>query len=70
MTTLSFCSKYDILSITIDEPEAINREAVLIYLQGARDALQSARYNLDGGSYGVAVNRVYYAFFYAVQRYF
>jgi len=45
--------------------KAINREAVLIYLQGAQDALQSARYNLDGGFYGVAINRAYYAFFYA-----
>ena len=49
----------------MDKSEEINKEAVLIYLEGARDALQSARYNLDGGFYGVAVNRAYYAFFYA-----
>jgi len=35
----------------MDEPEAINPEAVLIYLDGAR-------HNLDGDFYGVAVNRV------------
>jgi uncharacterized protein (UPF0332 family) len=49
----------------MDKSEEINKEAVLIYLEGARDALQSARYNLDGGFYGVTVNRAYYAFFYA-----
>jgi uncharacterized protein (UPF0332 family) len=51
--------------MTMNEPEPINREAVLIYLAGSREALQSARYNLDGGFYGVAVSRAYYAFFYA-----
>jgi len=49
----------------MDEPEIINMEAVLLYLDGARNALQSARYNLDGGFDGVAVNRAYYTFFYA-----
>lgn len=49
----------------MDESEITNREAVLVYLDGARKAIQSARYNLDGGFYGVAVNRAYYAFFYA-----
>jgi len=49
----------------MDEPELISREAVLVYLDGARDALRSAQYNLDGVFYGVAVNRAYYAFFYA-----
>jgi hypothetical protein len=42
----------------MDEPEAINPEAVLIYLDGARNALRGARHNLDGDFYGVAVNRV------------
>ncbi len=50
--------------LAMDEPELINREAVLVYLDGARDVLRSAQYNLDGGFYGVAVNRAYYAFFY------
>jgi uncharacterized protein (UPF0332 family) len=49
----------------MDEPEIINREAVLLYLDGARNALRSAQYNLDGGFYGVVVNRAYYTFFYA-----
>jgi len=35
------------------------------YLDGALDALENARYNFDGGYYGMAVNRAYYAFFYA-----
>lgn len=48
-----------------NEPEAANGEASLIYIEGARNALASARYNLDGGYFGVAVNRAYYAFFYA-----
>jgi uncharacterized protein (UPF0332 family) len=42
-----------------------NKEAINIYIQGARDALKSAQYNLDGGYYRVAANRGYYAFFYA-----
>ena len=45
--------------------EKLNRDTVLVYLEGAREALHTARYNLDGGYYGVAVNRAYYAFFYA-----
>jgi uncharacterized protein (UPF0332 family) len=49
----------------MDKPEIINPEAVLVYVRGARDALRSARYNLDGAFYGVAVNRAYYPFFYA-----
>ncbi len=49
----------------MDEPETINSEAVLVYLDGARSALRGARHNLDGDFYGVAVNRAYYAFFYA-----
>jgi len=51
--------------MAMDKPNAINSEAVLVYVRGARDALRSARYNLDGDFYGVAVNRAYYAFFYA-----
>ncbi len=48
----------------MDESDLINWEAVLVYLDGARDALRSAQYNLDGDFYGVAINRAYYAFFY------
>ena len=49
----------------MNESEIVNQEAVLTYLNGARNALQSAHYNLDGGYCGVAANRAYYAFFYA-----
>ena len=49
----------------MNEPSLVNREAVLAYLEGARNALQGAQYNLDGGFDGIAVNRAYYAFFYA-----
>jgi uncharacterized protein (UPF0332 family) len=49
----------------MDESERVDREAIAVYIDGARDALSSAQYNLDGEFYGVAVNRAYYAFFYA-----
>jgi uncharacterized protein (UPF0332 family) len=49
----------------MDESTLTNRQAVLVYLDGARGALRSAQFNLDGGFYGVAVNRAYCAFFYA-----
>jgi uncharacterized protein (UPF0332 family) len=49
----------------MDELAPTNHEAVLVYLNGAQDALRSAQFNLDGDFYGVAVNRAYYAFFYA-----
>ena len=51
--------------MAMDESTLTNRKAVLVYLDGAREALRSAKFNLDGGFYGVAVNRAYYAFFYA-----
>ena len=47
------------------ESELINKQAVLVYLEGAQDALRTAQFNLDNDFYGVAVNRAYYAFFYA-----
>ena len=37
----------------MDESTLTNRQAVLVYLDGARDALRSAQFNLDGGFYGV-----------------
>jgi uncharacterized protein (UPF0332 family) len=49
----------------MDKSERINKEAVRIYLDGARNGLRGARHNLDGDFDGVAVNRAYYAFFYA-----
>jgi len=45
--------------------EPINKEAVASHINGARDALQSAQYGLDGDFYDVAINRAYYVFFYA-----
>ena len=48
----------------MNESELINKQAVLLYLDGAQDALRSAQFNLDGSFYGVAINRAYYAFFY------
>jgi uncharacterized protein (UPF0332 family) len=47
------------------ESELINKQGVLVYLDGAQDALQSAQFNLDGSYYGVAINRAYYTYFYA-----
>lgn len=47
------------------ESDSINKEAVLIYLEGAQDALRTAQFNLNHGFYGVAINRAYYTFFYA-----
>lgn len=44
-----------------------NREAICIYVEGAEEALKSAQYNFDGGFFGVAVNRGYYAFFYSAS---
>ena len=49
----------------MDERKPINYEAVIIYVDGAREALEGAQYNLNGDFYGIAVNRAYYAFFYA-----
>ena len=49
----------------MDDQSPVNREAALIYITGAHDALQGAQYNLDGGFHGIAANRAYYAFFYA-----
>ena len=53
------------LNIVMAKSDLINKEAVLAYVEGTRDALQSAQFNLDNGFYGVAINRAYYAFFYA-----
>jgi uncharacterized protein (UPF0332 family) len=49
----------------MNESELINRETVLVHLDGARDALRSAQYSFDGDFYGTAINRAYYAFFHA-----
>lgn len=49
----------------MNQSEPLNRETVLIHLDGAREALRSAQYDLDGDFYGPAISRAYYAFFYA-----
>lgn len=45
--------------------DSINKQAVLVYLEGAQDALRTAQFNLENDFYGVAISRAYYAFFYA-----
>jgi uncharacterized protein (UPF0332 family) len=45
--------------------EPINGEPVAIHFKGAQEALRNAHYALDGGFWGMAANRAYYAFFYA-----
>lgn len=48
----------------MSQSELINKDAIRIYLDGDREAIRTARFNFNGGFYGVAVNRAYYAFFY------
>jgi hypothetical protein len=43
----------------MSQSELINKEAIRLYLDGAWEAIRSAQFNLDGGFYGVAVNRAY-----------
>jgi uncharacterized protein (UPF0332 family) len=44
-----------------------DRQTAKIYLDAANEALEGSQYNLDGGYYGIAVNRAYYAVFYAAN---
>jgi uncharacterized protein (UPF0332 family) len=44
-----------------------SQEIILRYLQSAQDELKGAQHNLDGGFYGIAVSREYYAFLYAAN---
>lgn len=44
-----------------------NEELVRNYMQAAERALDGARFNLDGGYFGITANRAYYAFFYAAS---
>jgi uncharacterized protein (UPF0332 family) len=46
---------------------AENRETIRLYLQAAAEELQAAQHNINGGYYGVAVSRAYYAIFYAAS---
>lgn len=54
-----------ILNSVMVGSDVINKQAVLVYLEGAQDALRGAQFNLDNGFNGVTINRAYYAFFYA-----
>lgn len=47
--------------------ESTDRETVKTYLNAACEALAGSQYNLDGGYYAIAVNRAYYAVFYAAN---
>ena len=47
--------------------EFTDRQTVKTYLDAAHEALAGSQYNLDGGYYAIAVNRAYYAVFYAAN---
>jgi uncharacterized protein (UPF0332 family) len=47
--------------------EPTDRQTVKTYLDAAHEALAGSQYNLDGGYYAIAVNRAYYAVFYAAN---
>ena len=47
--------------------ESSKRQTVKTYLDAAHEALAGSQYNLDGGYYAIAVNRAYYAVFYAAN---
>ena len=47
--------------------ESTNRQTVKTYLDTAHEALAGSKYNLDGGYHAIAVNRAYYAVFYAAN---
>jgi uncharacterized protein len=45
----------------------VNAELVKLHMEAAHEALAAGQYTLDGGFYGVAVSRGYYACFYAAS---
>jgi uncharacterized protein (UPF0332 family) len=47
--------------------EPSDRQIVAIYLEASHEALAGSQYNLEGGYYSIAVNRAYYAVFYAAN---
>jgi uncharacterized protein (UPF0332 family) len=49
------------------ETDANEREEILLYIERARHMLQVATHNLDAGFFETAVNRAYYAIFYAAS---
>ncbi|RMF27482.1 MAG: HEPN domain-containing protein [Chloroflexi bacterium] len=50
-------------------PEEVRprRREVALYVEHAHRMLEVARHNLDAGFYASAINRAYYAFFYAAN---
>jgi uncharacterized protein (UPF0332 family) len=47
--------------------ESSERQTIKTYLDAAHEALAGSQYNLEGGHYSIAVNRAYYAAFYAAN---
>ena len=47
--------------------ESTERQTVKTYLDAANEALAGGQFNFDGGYYAIAVNRAYYAVFYAAN---
>jgi len=48
-------------------PEHASRQEIALYIENARQMLEVAAHNLADGFYGSAVNRAYYAIFYAAN---
>jgi len=44
-----------------------NLKTIELYLKSAQEKLSGAQYNLEGGYFGIAVSRAYYAFLYAAN---
>ncbi len=44
-----------------------NEETISLFLQSNQNELKGAQHNLDGGYFGIAVSRAYYAFLYAAS---
>ena len=48
-------------------PKDTTKWEIRLYIEHARQMLEVATHNLDGGFYGSAINRAYYAIFYAAN---
>lgn len=44
-----------------------NQETISLYTHAAEEELSGAQHNVDGGFYGIAVSRAYYAILYAAS---
>ena len=47
----------------------VARKEVALYIENAKEALRAAQLNLDNDFYTTAVNRAYYAIFYAANAF-